>query len=57
MLGIAIAAIFIPVIFMQGIVGKFFYQYGITVTVAGDTMTGAVQAGAFGSSPLKGERA
>ena len=31
---IAIAAIFIPVIFMQGVVGRFFYQYGITVTVA-----------------------
>lgn len=31
---IAIAAIFIPVVFMKGIVGKFFYQYGITVTVA-----------------------
>ena len=31
---LAIAAIFIPVIFMEGIVGKFFYQYGITVTVA-----------------------
>jgi hydrophobe/amphiphile efflux-1 (HAE1) family protein len=31
---LAIAAIFIPVIFMQGIVGRFFYQYGITVTVA-----------------------
>jgi hydrophobe/amphiphile efflux-1 (HAE1) family protein len=31
---IAIAAIFIPVVFMQGVVGKFFYQYGITVTVA-----------------------
>lgn len=30
----AIAAIFIPVIFMQGVVGRFFYQYGITVTVA-----------------------
>lgn len=30
----AIAAIFIPIIFMQGVVGKFFYQYGITVTVA-----------------------
>jgi hypothetical protein len=28
-----------------------------TVTVSGDTMTGSVQAGAFGSSPLKGERA
>ncbi|MDR3606041.1 MAG: efflux RND transporter permease subunit [Oligoflexia bacterium] len=31
---IAIAAIFIPVIFMQGVIGRFFYQYGITVTVA-----------------------
>ena len=31
---LAIAAIFIPVIFMEGVVGKFFYQYGITVTVA-----------------------
>ena len=31
---IAIAAIFIPVVFMQGVVGRFFYQYGITVTVA-----------------------
>jgi HAE1 family hydrophobic/amphiphilic exporter-1 len=31
---LAIAAIFIPVIFMQGVVGQFFYQYGITVTVA-----------------------
>lgn len=30
----AIAAIFIPVVFMKGVVGKFFYQYGITVTVA-----------------------
>ena len=31
---IAIVAIFIPVVFMKGVVGKFFYQYGITVTVA-----------------------
>ncbi|MGZ3783437.1 MAG: efflux RND transporter permease subunit, partial [Bdellovibrio sp.] len=31
---LAIAAIFIPVVFMQGVVGKFFFQYGITVTVA-----------------------
>jgi len=31
---VAIAAIFIPVIFMEGIIGKFFYQFGITVTVA-----------------------
>ncbi len=31
---IAILAIFAPVIFMQGIVGKFFYQYGVTISVA-----------------------
>jgi len=31
---LAIAAIFIPVVFMQGVVGRFFYQYGITVSVA-----------------------
>jgi HAE1 family hydrophobic/amphiphilic exporter-1 len=31
---IAIGAIFVPVIFMKGIIGRFFYQYGITVTVA-----------------------
>src|SRR5580704_17382742 len=31
---LAILAIFIPVVFMQGIVGKFFYQFGITLTVA-----------------------
>jgi len=31
---IAILAIFIPVIFMQGIVGRFFFQFGITISVA-----------------------
>ena len=31
---IAILAIFVPVIFMQGIIGKFFYQFGITMTAA-----------------------
>ncbi len=31
---LAIGAIFIPVIFMKGVVGAFFYQYGVTVTVA-----------------------
>jgi hydrophobe/amphiphile efflux-1 (HAE1) family protein len=31
---LAIAAIFIPVVFMRGVVGAFFFQYGITVTVA-----------------------
>lgn len=29
---VAILAIFIPVIFMQGIVGKFFFQFGITIS-------------------------
>ncbi len=31
---LAIAAIFLPVVFMKGIVGRYFLQYGITVTVA-----------------------
>ena len=31
---LAIAAIFLPVIFMRGVVGSFFFQYGITVTIA-----------------------
>ncbi|MCB4757422.1 MAG: efflux RND transporter permease subunit [Elusimicrobia bacterium] len=31
---IAILAIFVPVIFMKGIVGKYFFQYGITISVA-----------------------
>jgi HAE1 family hydrophobic/amphiphilic exporter-1 len=31
---IAIAAIFLPVVFMKGVIGKFFYQFGVTVTVA-----------------------
>ncbi len=31
---IAILAIFMPVIFMKGIVGKFFFQFGITISVA-----------------------
>ncbi len=30
----AIMAIFIPVAFMRGIIGKFFFQFGITVSVA-----------------------
>src|SRR6516162_9817935 len=30
----AIAAIFIPVAFMKGAIGRFFYQFGITCTVA-----------------------
>ena len=30
----AICAVFVPVAFMSGIIGKFFYPFGITVTVA-----------------------
>jgi multidrug efflux pump subunit AcrB len=30
----AICAVFVPVAFMKGIVGKFFFPFGITVTVA-----------------------
>jgi hydrophobe/amphiphile efflux-1 (HAE1) family protein len=30
----AIVAVFVPVAFMRGIIGKFFYQFGITVAVA-----------------------
>lgn len=29
-----IAAIFIPVAFMKGIIGKFFFQFGVTISVA-----------------------
>jgi HAE1 family hydrophobic/amphiphilic exporter-1 len=31
---IAIIAIFIPVVFMQGVIGKYFFQFGITLCVA-----------------------
>ena len=31
---IAILAIFIPVVFMKGIIGKFFFQYGVTISTA-----------------------
>jgi HAE1 family hydrophobic/amphiphilic exporter-1 len=31
---LAILAIFIPVVFMNGIVGKFFFQFGVTMSVA-----------------------
>ncbi|HEU4725480.1 MAG TPA: efflux RND transporter permease subunit, partial [Candidatus Eisenbacteria bacterium] len=31
---IAVVAIFLPVIFMQGVVGKFFLQFGVTLCVA-----------------------
>jgi len=31
---VAILAIFVPVVFMKGIIGKFFYQFGITMSVA-----------------------
>ena len=31
---IAILAIFIPVVFMKGIIGKYFYQFGVTISAA-----------------------
>ncbi len=31
---LAILAIFLPVVFMDGIVGKFFFQFGVTISVA-----------------------
>lgn len=31
---LSIVAVFVPVAFMKGIVGRFFYEFGITVTVA-----------------------
>ena len=30
----AIVAIFLPVVFMKGIIGQFFFQFGVTLTVA-----------------------
>lgn len=30
----AVIAIFLPVAFMQGIIGKFFFQFGVTISVA-----------------------
>ncbi len=30
----AIIAIFAPVVFMQGVIGKFFYQFGVTLSLA-----------------------
>jgi len=30
----AILAIFVPVIFMRGIIGRFFFQFGVTISVA-----------------------
>ncbi|HRZ87035.1 MAG TPA: efflux RND transporter permease subunit [bacterium] len=31
---VAILAIFVPVIFMEGIIGRFFFQFGVTISVA-----------------------
>ena len=31
---LAIMAVFVPIAFMDGIVGRFFYQYGLTITVS-----------------------
>ena len=31
---LAVVAVFVPVAFMEGIMGRFFYQFGVTVAVA-----------------------
>ncbi len=31
---LAVCAIFMPVVFMKGVIGKYFFQYGVTVTTA-----------------------
>lgn len=31
---VAVIAIFLPIVFMQGIIGKFLYQFGVTLSVA-----------------------
>lgn len=31
---VAIMAIFLPIIFMEGMIGKFFFQFGVTITAA-----------------------
>lgn len=31
---LAIVAIFLPVVFMEGVIGKFFLQYGVTISLA-----------------------
>jgi hydrophobe/amphiphile efflux-1 (HAE1) family protein len=31
---VAVMAIFLPVVFMEGIIGKFFFQFGVTITAA-----------------------
>lgn len=31
---LAVVAVFLPVIFMEGVIGKFFYQFGITMSAA-----------------------
>ena len=31
---LAVIAVFLPVIFMEGVIGKFFYQFGITMSAA-----------------------
>jgi hydrophobe/amphiphile efflux-1 (HAE1) family protein len=31
---IAVVAIFLPVVFMKGVIGRYFFQYGITVTAS-----------------------
>lgn len=31
---VAILAIFVPVVFVKGVIGKYFFQFGITISAA-----------------------
>ena len=58
---VAIAAIFLPVAFMRGIMGQYFYQFGVVVSVAvGFSLLEAVtltpmRASQFLESPEEGQ--
>jgi multidrug efflux pump len=41
---LAVIAIFIPVVFMEGVVGKFFLQFGVTLCVAVPSLSGGHHA-------------
>jgi len=50
---IAILAIFVPVVFMKGIMGKFFYQFGVTMSVGRFAIAlGSVDFGAHALFPV-----
>ena len=55
---LAILAIFMPVVFMQGIVGKFFYQFGVTMSRGDPALAaGGPDSGAHAllAVPLRGQ--